>query len=109
MRHGDHFGEIGAIYGGYTLSDPVFDAYMRICERYDIPVAVHTGGSEPNITYGCCPNFRLRYGDPFTVEDVIAKYPNLRIYLMHAGEVYHEHAIRLMLPERHKVRINHDN
>lgn len=91
------FGEIGAIYGGYTLSDPSFDAYMSICERYDIPVAVHTGGSEPNITYGCCPNFRLRYGDPFTVEDVIAKYPKLRIYLMHAGEVYHEHAIRLML------------
>lgn len=41
--------------------------------------AVHTGGGPPNITYGCCPNFRLKNGDPYTIEDVIAKYPKLRM------------------------------
>ncbi len=95
------FGEIGAIYGGYTLSHPDFDVYMKICERYNIPIAVHTGGGPPNITYGCCPNFRLKNGDPYTIEDVIAKYPKLRIYLMHSGEVYFEHAIRLMMQYSH--------
>jgi len=91
------FGEIGAVYGGYTLSHPDFEPYLDICERYDIPVAVHTGGGPPNITYQCCPDFRLKYGDPLTVEDVLAKHPKLRIYIMHAGEVFYENALRLML------------
>ena len=91
------FGEIGAIYGGYTLSNPKFEPYLDICERYDIPVAVHTGGGPPNITYRCCPNFRLKLGDPFTIEDVLARHPKLRIYIMHAGEVFYENALRLML------------
>ena len=95
------FGEIGAIYGGYTLSHPDFDVYMKICERYDIPVAIHTGGGPPNITYRCCPNFRLKNGDPYTIEDVIAKYPKLKIYLMHAGSNDFEHAIRLMMQYSH--------
>ena len=95
------FGEIGAVYGGYELSDEGFDVYMDICRRYDIPVAVHTGGAATDVTYGCCPDFRLTKGDPFTVEDVIARYPDLKICLMHAGEVYHEHAIRLMKQYSH--------
>ena len=33
---------------------------------------------------------------PFLIEDVLVKYPKLRIYIMHAGEVYHENALRLM-------------
>ena len=95
------FGEVGAIYGGYTLSHPDFDIYMQICERYNIPVAVHTGGGPPNITYQGRPNFRLKNGDPYTIEDVIAKYPKLKIYLMHAGGDYFDHAIRLMMQYSH--------
>ena len=95
------FGEIGAVYAGFTLSDPEFDPYLAICERYDIPVAIHTGGGPMNITTICCPNFRIKYGDPYTIEDVLAKYPKLRVYMMHAGEVYYEHALRLMMQYTH--------
>lgn len=95
------FGEIGAVYAGFTLSDPHFEPYLEICERYDIPVAVHTGGGPPDITYMCCPNFRIKLGDPFTIEDVIANHPKLRIYIMHAGEVFYENALRLMLQYSH--------
>ena len=91
------FGEIGAVYAGYTLSDPKFEPYVSICERYNIPVAIHTGGGPPGITYQCCPKFRLYLGDPFTIEDVLAKHPKLKIYMMHSGEVFYEHALRLML------------
>ncbi|WP_194766298.1 amidohydrolase family protein [Tamlana sp. I1] len=91
------FGEIGAIYDGYTLSDPEFEPFLRICEQYDIPVAVHTGGSVEDITYRCCPDFRIKLGDPYTIENVLAKFPKLRIYMMHAGEAFYEHALRLML------------
>ena len=63
------FGEVAPYYHGTTLSDPIWQPYLRICEKYDVPVAVHTGGGAPN----------------------------LRVYLMHAGgEDWPEHTIRLM-------------
>lgn len=91
------FGEIGAYYNGTTLSDAIWQPYLRICEKYDIPVAVHTGGGDPGGTYSWSPKARLKMGDPYLIEDVLVKYPKLRIYLMHnGGEEWHEHALRLM-------------
>lgn len=91
------FGEIGAYYGGTTLSDASWQPYLRICEKYDIPVAIHTGGGDPGGTHSWSPKARLQLGDPYLIEDVLVKYPRLRIYMMHAGgEDWPEHAIRLM-------------
>lgn len=91
------FGELGPYYSGMTLSDPEWQPYLRICEKYDIPVAVHTGGGDPGGTYSWAPKARLKLGDPYLIEDVLVNYPKLRIYLMHAGgEDWPEHAIRLM-------------
>ena len=91
------FGEIAPYYSGTTLSDSAWQPYLRICEKYDIPVAVHTGGGDPGGTYSWSPKARLSLGDPYLIEDVLVKYPKLRIYLMHAGgEDWPEHAIRLM-------------
>tara|TARA_Y100001980_G_C14556918_1_gene353795 strand:+ start:82072 stop:82947 length:876 start_codon:yes stop_codon:yes gene_type:complete len=94
------FGEIGAVYAGRTLADPEFEPYLRICERYNIPVAIHTGGGPSGIAYRCCPQFRITLGDPYTLEDVLVKHPGLKIYMMHAGEVFYEHALRLMTSYR---------
>lgn len=91
------FGEVAPYYGGTTLSDSIWQPYLRICEKYDIPVAVHTGGGDPGGTYSWAPNARLRLADPYLIEDVLVKYPKLRIYIMHAGgEDWPERAIRLM-------------
>ena len=91
------FGEIAPYYSGGTLSDPGWQPYLRICERYDIPVAVHTGGGDPGGTNSWSPKARLSLGDPYLIEDVLIKYPKLRIYMMHAGgEDWPEHGIRLM-------------
>ncbi|MDB5232197.1 MAG: hypothetical protein JWN76_3002 [Chitinophagaceae bacterium] len=91
------FGEVGALYGGTTLSDSIWQPYLRICEKYDTPVAVHTGGGDPGGTYTWSPKARLKNGDPYLIEDVLVRYPKLRIYLMHnGGEEWHEHALRLM-------------
>jgi len=89
------FGEIGAVYVGRTLADIDYDPYLDLCDRYDIPVAIHTGGGPPGVTT-FSPKFRILMGDPYTVEDVLVKYPNLRIYLMHAGTSYYDHTIELM-------------
>lgn len=91
------FGEIAPYYSGGTLSDSGWQPYLRICERYDIPVAVHTGGGEPRGTYTWSPKARLSLGDPYLIEDVLVRYPQLRIYMMHAGgEDWPEHGLRLM-------------
>lgn len=90
------FGEIGTYYSGTTLADSGWQPYLRTCEKYDIPIAVHTGGGDPGGTYSSSPKARLKYGDPYLIEDVLVKYPKLRIYLMHAGEDWYEHALRLM-------------
>ena len=91
------FGEVGAYYDGTTLSDSIWQPYLRICEKYDIPVAVHTGGGDPGGTYSWSPKARLRLGDPYLIEDVLVRYPKLRIYIMHAGaEEWHEHTLRLI-------------
>ncbi len=91
------FGEIAPYYAGTTLSDPIWQPYLSICEKYDIPVAVHTSGGDPEGTYTWAPKARLALGDPYLIEDVLVKYPKLRIYMMHnGGEEWHEHALRLM-------------
>ncbi|MEB2774190.1 amidohydrolase family protein [Algoriphagus sp. D3-2-R+10] len=91
------FGELGPYYSGTTLSDSIWQPYLKICEQYDIPVAVHTGGGDPLGNNSWAPKARLTLGDPYLIEDVLVKYPKLRLYMMHAGgEDWPEHAIRLM-------------
>lgn len=90
------FGEVAPYYMGATLSDSVWQPYLRICEKYDIPVAVHTGGGDPGGTYSWSPKARLKLADPYLVEDVLVRYPKLRLYIMHAGEDWYEHSLRLM-------------
>ncbi|MFV8226442.1 amidohydrolase family protein [Christiangramia aquimixticola] len=90
------FGEVSGVYFGKTLNDPMYAPYLEICEKYNIPVAYHSGGAPPMAPFKCCPDFRISIGDPLLIEDVLVKYPKLRIYLMHAGEVYFEQAVRMM-------------
>ncbi len=90
------FGEIAPYYAGKTLNDSSWQPYLRICEKYDIPVAIHSAGGDPGGTYSWSPKARLSISDPFLIEDVLVNYPKLRIYLMHSGESYYENALRLM-------------
>lgn len=95
------FGEITGVYWGRTLNDPIYAPYLQLCEKYEVPVAYHTGGGPPMTPYTCCPKFRISLGDPLLIEDVLVKYPKLKVYLMHGGEVFFEHAIRMLSLYRH--------
>lgn len=91
------FGELAPIFSGMTLSDPEWQPYLKICEQYDVPVAVHTGGGPPGFAYTWAPKTRLRLGDPYLIEDVLIRYPKLRIYMMHSGEGWPERVLRMMV------------
>jgi len=79
------FGELALQYYGKTLADPELEPYLSICERLNIPVALHTGLAPPSTPYNCCPKFRTHLGNPQLIEEVLIKHPKLKIQLMHMG------------------------
>lgn len=90
------FGEVMAVYKGLTLADSIYQPYLAICEKYGVPVAYHSGGSFPDAQNLGWPKYRIKLGDPFLIEDVLVKYPKLKLYLMHAGENFYENTLRMM-------------
>lgn len=89
-------GEIGAYYEGKTLADPGFEPFLEICERLGVPVAIHTGGGPSQITHRGAPKARLTNSNPLLIEEVLVRHPDLKLWLMHAGEFEWEGALRLM-------------
>lgn len=88
--------EIAPQYQGLSPSDPQFDPYFAVAEELNIPAGIHmgTGGNGmANITQ---PKYRASLGDPFLLEDLLARHPKLKIWVMHAGYPMAEHMIALM-------------
>jgi uncharacterized protein len=93
----DVLGEVGAQYAGFSPSDPAYGPYWAVAQEHGIPVAIHTGQSFPGMPYRGRPNFRLRYGDPLLLEDMLVEYPRLKVYMMHAGGGGHFSGNALMM------------
>lgn len=90
-------GEFGMVYQGLTLSDPEAEPYLALAEELGIPVGVHTGLGPPGATYDCCPGYRAALADPLLIEDALARHPDLRVYIMHAGFPFLEETLALLL------------
>lgn len=78
-------GEIGLQYQGISPSDSAVDRYFALAEQLDVPVGIHmgTGGSgRANIAM---PKFRGSMGNPLLLEELLARHPKLRLWIMHAG------------------------
>ena len=90
-------GEILAQFAGIAPNDPILEPYFALAEELDIPVCYHTGFAEPMTPYHSDPEFRLRYGNPLLLEDVLIKHPNLRIYIAHGGYPCQQETISLMM------------
>ena len=72
------------IYAGYTLayvSDARFTPYIKLAEKYDKPVAIHTG-----MTAGV--RGQLKYSHPLTVDEVAGAYPTVQFVLCHFGNPF---------------------
>lgn len=89
------WGEFLPQFNGLTIADPGFAPYLKICEREGVPIGLHTGRGPPYI-YKRYPKYRLKLGDPILIDEVLIKYPNLKIYLMHSGIPFHENTLALM-------------
>ncbi len=89
-------GELGLQYQGLTLSSPEAEPYLALAEELDVPVGVHVSPSPPGATYGCCPDFRAAHANPLLIEEALARHPDLRVYIMHAGYPFIDETIALL-------------
>ncbi len=90
-------GEILGQYAGIPANHAKLEPYFALAEELDIPVCFHTGFGEPMTPYNTDPDFRMRYGNPLLLEDVLVKHPKLRLYIAHGGYPYLQETIGLML------------
>ena len=81
----DVVGEITTQYQGILPTDPVLAPYWAALEANDIPAGIHIGPGAPGVAYLGASNYRAHMYSALTLEDVLVKYPKLRIYIMHAG------------------------
>lgn len=88
--------EVAPQYEGISPGDPALDPYFAVAEELNIPVGIHMGTGGNGMANLTQPKFRASLGDPLLLEDLLARHPKLKVWVMHAGYPMAEHMIALM-------------
>ncbi|MDR0469844.1 MAG: amidohydrolase [Peptococcaceae bacterium] len=70
--------KIYAGYSRYDLTDPGYMPYYELAERFDKPVAVHTG-----VTANA--NALLKYSHPMQIDEIAVTFPKVQFVMCHFG------------------------
>jgi predicted TIM-barrel fold metal-dependent hydrolase len=89
-------GEISNQYGNIAPNDPRMFPYYKMAEEIDIPVAIHLGSGLPGIMYNWEPEYRAKLSNPLALEEVLRKFPKLRISVMHYAEPFIDELITML-------------
>lgn len=89
-------GEVAPQYQGMSPSDMSLDAYFGVAEKLGIPVGIHMGTGGNGMINITNPKYRASLGRPFLLEDMLARHPKLKIWVMHAGYPMIDEMIALM-------------
>lgn len=89
-------GEIGAPWVGYSAGDTAYERFFALAEELDIPIAVHAGSAGGQATYHGSPRYRMELNRPLRLEDMLARHPNARVDMMHAGWPFADETVALM-------------
>jgi len=89
-------GEIAVQYEGMAPDDARLEPYWALAEELDIPVALHLGEGYPGAPYLGSPAYRVRFGSPLLLEEVLVRHPTLRLYIMHYGSPLVDEMIGVM-------------
>lgn len=73
-------GEVSPIYVGMSPADTSLARYYALAEELDLPVGIHIQGGGASGA-----GLRVAMGNPLLLEEVLVRYPRLRVYMMHAG------------------------
>ncbi|MGC4038278.1 MAG: amidohydrolase family protein [Chitinophagaceae bacterium] len=89
-------GEVAPQYEGLSPSDMSLDAYFAAAEKLNIPVGIHMGSGGNGMANLTSPKYRASKGDPLLLEDLLARHPKLKVWVMHAGYPMIDNMIALM-------------
>jgi predicted TIM-barrel fold metal-dependent hydrolase len=89
-------GEVAPQYEGLSVSDLSLDEYFGVAEKLNIPVGIHLGTGGNGMANITSPKYRASLGNPFVLEDMLARHPKLKIWVMHAGYPMADEMIALM-------------
>ncbi|MBA3678562.1 MAG: amidohydrolase family protein [Sphingosinicella sp.] len=89
-------GEIAAQHAGIPPDSPELEPYYALAEELDIPLGIHLGTGVPGGIYSATPKFRMAHSNALLLEEVLARHPRLRLYVMHAGWPLAEQMIALL-------------
>ena len=89
-------GEVAPQYQGMSPSDMSLDEYFGVAEKLGIPVGIHMGTGGNGMANITSPKYRASLGRPFLLEDMLARHPKLKIWVMHAGYPMIDEMIALM-------------
>lgn len=72
-------------FGGIAPDDERMDPYSALAEELDIPVGIHIGPGAPGEFYLGNRGYRARLQSALILEEVLVRFPRIRVYIMHAG------------------------
>ena len=78
-------GEVLGFYNGFAPNNPMMDTIYKLAVRYDLPVGIHFGLAPPGSQLSDSPDMRIEFGNPLMLQDVLIKFPKLRVNIMHAA------------------------
>ena len=88
--------EVAPQYQGMSPSDPSLDPYFAVAEELNVPVGIHMGTGGNGMANVQGSKFRASMGNPYLLEDLLARHPKMKIWVMHAGYPMLEEMIGLM-------------
>lgn len=89
-------GEISNQYANIAPNDPRMFPYYKLAEELDIPVAIHLGSGLPGIMYTWEPEYRAKLSNPLALEEVLRKFPKLRVSVAHYADPFIDEMITML-------------
>jgi len=89
-------GEVGLAFAGLSLNDPSLFPYYEVCERRGLPVFFHAGLSGPDPQRTLSARFLVEFGNPLLLQDIVIRFPKLRIVITHMGWPYADQALYML-------------
>ncbi len=87
------------IHGFFYANDQALYPVYKKCEREGLPVMFHAGTS---LFKGC----KMRYADPYTFDDVINDFPDMKIVLCHGGRGFWYNIAEFLVKNHNNVYID---
>ena len=91
--------KIHAIHGFFYANAPKLYPVYEKCEKEGLPVMFHAGTT-------LFKGAKMRYADPYTFDDVISDFPEMKTVLCHGGRGFWYHIAEFMIKRFQNVYID---